>query len=339
MSLTTISLEAPYALFLADCDNLPYAKTASGIAEWVPEKCVGQIRLTASTVDVGLKDISVEEAIAAGVKTLVIGVAPIGGAILPHWAEVLCKAAASGISVAAGLHTKLAEVGGLAEAAKQGGSRLIDVRNPPAGLPVGNGSPRSGKRVLAVGTDCAVGKKYTTLAIAGEMNARGMNADFRATGQTGIMIQGSGLPIDSVVADFISGAAETVSPANDADHWDVIEGQGSLFNPAYAGVSLGLLHGAQPDAIVLCHQPGRPHILGMEGYPIPSVQECIDLNLQMARLTNKNVKCVGVSVNTRGLSDSERQAAIAEIEQATGLPCADPLVEGVSAFVDALSKI
>lgn len=339
MALTTITLESPYALFLADCDNLPYAKTASGIAEWVPEKCAGQIRLTDTTVDVGLKDISIEDAIASGVKTLVIGVAPIGGAILPHWADVLCQAAAAGINVAAGLHTKLATVDGLAEAAKQGGSQLIDVRVPPADLPVGNGSPRSGKRLLAVGTDCAVGKKYTTLAIAREMQSRGMAADFRATGQTGIMIQGSGLPIDSVVADFISGAAETVSPANDPEHWDVIEGQGSLFNPAYAGVSLGLLHGAQPDALVLCHQPARRTILGMPEFPIPSVQECIDLNIQLAKLTNKNVKCIGVSVNTRGLSDSERTAAIAEIEQATGLPCADPLIEGVSAFVDALAAI
>ena len=318
---------------------MPFAKTAFGIAEWAPEKCAGQIRLSDETVSVGLNDITIDEAIAAGVKTLVIGVAPIGGAILPHWADVLCRAAKAGVNVAAGLHTKLAAVDGLSEAAEQGGSQLIDVRVPPANLPVGNGSPRSGKRVLAVGTDCAVGKKYTTLAIAKEMKSRGINADFRATGQTGIMIEGNGIPVDSVVADFISGAAETISPANDADHWDVIEGQGSLFNPAYAGVSLGLLHGAQPDAIVLCHQPSRQHILGMADYPIPSVTECIELNLQLARLTNKNVRCVGVSLNTRGLDSAEREAVINAIQAETGLPCADPLVEGVAAFVDQLEQI
>ena len=160
------------------------------------------------------------------------------------------------------------------------------------------------------------------------MNNLGLKASFRATGQTGIMISGSGIPVDAVVADFISGAAEQVSPDNESDHWDVIEGQGSLYNPSYAGVSLGLLHGSQPDAIVVCHEANRAMVSSCPDIPLPSLQECIDLNLRCARVTNPEVVCVGVSVNTSGLIESDRQSYLQRLSRETGLPCVDSMVEG-----------
>ena len=188
-----------------------------------------------------------------------------------------------------------------------------------------------------VGTDCAVGKKYTALALTKSLKKMSAKATFRATGQTGIMIAGNGIPIDAVVSDFVSGAAELISPDNDPDHWDVIEGQGSLFTPAYAGVSLGLLHGSQPDALVVCHDPTRDHIVGCPAQPIPTVQTCIETNLLLARLTNPDVRCVGVSVNTSLLAPSERKAVMDEIAQETSLPCVDPIIDGIEAIVEQVS--
>jgi uncharacterized NAD-dependent epimerase/dehydratase family protein len=214
---------------------------------------------------------------------------------------------------------------------------LIDVRISDQHLDTGTGVKRSGKRVLTVGTDCSLGKKYTALALEKEMRAQGFDADFCATGQTGVMIAGRGLAIDAVVADFISGAAEWISPEADPDHWHVIEGQGSLFHPAFAGVSLGLLHGSQPDALVLCHEPTRTNMRNLPGHPIPGLQECMDLNLTAARLTNKNVRFVGISVNSSELDDAARKKYLTETEEKYGLPCADPLIEGMGRIVENLS--
>jgi uncharacterized NAD-dependent epimerase/dehydratase family protein len=191
-----------------------------------------------------------------------------------------------------------------------------------------------------VGTDCAVGKKYSALALHRELDRRGIKATFRATGQTGIMIAGEGLPIDAVVADFISGAAEILSPDNDDDHWDVIEGQGSLLNPSYAGVSLGLLHGSQPDSVVLCHDVNRVETEGVAGnYPIPELDEVIDDALRMARRTNPKCFCAGVSVNTSSLSDFERDNYLSKLQSGLGLPCVDPLAIGMSPIANFLLKV
>ena len=167
---------------------------------------------------------------------------------------------------------------GLTAAAARRGRRLIDVRMPPPNIPIATGRKRCGKRLLTVGTDCALGKKYTALALARAFAARGHAVDFRATGQTGILIAGGGMPMDAVVADFEAGAAEMLSPDAAPEHWDVIEGQGSLFHPAYAAVSLGLLHGSQPDVIVVCHDPARERVLGYPDYPLPGIAETIELN-------------------------------------------------------------
>jgi len=337
MQLTRISLEAPYLLFLGDVQTSDFAKTGFGIAYWRPESCAGQMRLPDCPVDLGLPEMDVAAALDAGIRTAIIGVASVGGVIPDHWLPQLVELASAGINIAAGMHRKLNDIPELKEAAAASGAQLIDVRVPPIGLPVGSGRLRSGKRVLMVGTDCAVGKKYSALALHRELDRRGVRATFRATGQTGIMIAGEGIPIDAVVADFISGAAEVLSPDNDDDHWDVIEGQGSLLNPSYSGVSLGLLHGSQPDAIVLCHDVARTHTLDVQGdYPIPELDEVIDDALRMARRVRPGCFCAGISVNTSSLTDFERDQYLGKLQNDLGLPCVDPVATGMSPIANFL---
>ncbi len=332
-NLTKVSLQAPYLLFIGDV-NLPlYAKTGLGIIQWRPELVAGQLRFPECKVDMGVPDMTLQDAVAAGVKSLIIGVAPVGGIIPEAWWQTIEAAALAGLDIVCGLHLKLADFPNLTAAAEKSGARLIDVRKPPINIPIGSGQKRSGKRLLMVGTDCAVGKKYSALAIEQAMNNKGLKSTFRATGQTGIMIAGIGVPIDSVVADFISGAAELVSPNNDEQHWDVIEGQGSLFHPGFAGVSLGLLHGSQPDAIVVCHEANRQQIGGWPGYSLPSVSQCIERNLLEGRLTNPAIQCVGVCVNTSMLSDPERESYLSALAEELNLPCVDPIIHGCDDIV------
>jgi len=331
--LTRVQLNAPYLILIGEEDDATYAKTGLGIVQWRPELVAGQIRFPGCTVDLGVPDMTLDEAIAAGVKSLVIGVAPVGGAVPEKWWQTMEQAALLGMDIVCGLHLKLNDNPAVVAAAATSGARLIDVRVPPKKLPVGTGIKRSGKRVLMVGTDCAIGKKYTALALHQAMREAGMKSTFRASGQTGIMIAGEGIPIDTVVADFISGAAELLSPANEEDHWDVIEGQGSLFHPGYSGVSLGLLHGSQPDAFVVCHDATRTCVSGWEHYPLPSLEECIDLHVRVGRRTNPNIQCVGVSVNTSALPKHERTAWLENLSAETGLPCIDPLIDGCDPIV------
>ena len=184
-----------------------------------------------------------------------------------------------------------------------------------------------------------MGKKYAALAIARALREAGFDADFRATGQTGIMISGSGVAIDSVIADFIAGAAEALSPDAPADHWDVIEGQGALFHPAYAGVTLGLVHGSQPDAMVLCHDPLRTTINGFPDYPLPDLATAITRYQEAARVTNPDARVVGISLNTSRLDDAAAAAVIAKIEADHGLPCFDPLRTSLIPLVQRLAAI
>ena len=216
------------------------------------------------------------------------------------------------------------------------GLRLIDVRDPPSDLLVGTGYPRAGRRLLTVGTDCSVGKMYASIALAHGLEARGVQANFRATGQTGILIAGSGVPVDAVVADFISGAIEMLAPARHDNGWDVIEGQGSLFHPSFAGVSTGLLHGAQPEALVLCHDPARIEMRGIAGRRLPELAECLEANLQVARLTSPDVYAAGVCLNTVSMTEGPARALCRRIEDMLGLPATDPHRFGVEPIVAQL---
>ncbi len=336
--ITSVQMKAPYLILIGEEDDATYAKTGLGIAQWRPELVAGQLRFPGCTVDLGVPDMTVEEAVDAGVGSLVIGVAPVGGVIPDAWWQLIESAARVGLDIVCGLHVKLADNAAIVAAAGESGARLIDVRVPPQNLPVGTGTKRSGKRVLMVGADCAIGKKYSALALDQAMREASMKSTFRATGQTGIMIAGEGIPIDAVVADFISGAAEMISPDNDPDHWDVIEGQGSLFHPGYSGVSLGLLHGSQPDAFVVCHEATRKTVSGWDHYALPSIPDCIEQHLIMGRRTNPAIRCVGISVNTSMLPAGEREPYLVDLMEETGLPCVDPLIDGCGAIVEHIKQ-
>ena len=334
---TSLDLPTPYLLFLADVAEAGFAKTAFGLRDWAGVLCLAEWALDGATVTTGLPVMDPARAAAEGARALVIGVANIGGVVPPHWVSALVVALEAGLDLVSGMHAPLSAIPEVKAAAERHGRRLIDVRRPPPGIPVATGRGRSGRRLLTVGTDCALGKKYTALALTRGLTARGVEAEFRATGQTGILIAGGGLPMDAVVADFVAGAAEMLSPDAADDHWDVIEGQGSLLHPAYAGVSLGLLHGSQPDVIVVCHQPGRTEMLGLQGYPVPCLKETIDLNLRLGARTNPGVRCAGISLNTAHLDETARRRVLAETEAEVGLPTADPMRPGAAleALLDA----
>ncbi len=334
-----MEIKAPYLLFLGEAADPLAAKTSIGVAQWRFEKCLGQVRLPGCNADAGVPDMTVKEAAKKGAKTMIVGVVNRGGVISPAWSKVLIDALASGLDLASGLHNKLADVPAIAAAAKKYGRTLFDVRHPDREFPIATGAKRAGKRVLTVGTDCSIGKMYTSLALEKEMKAQGLKATFRATGQTGILIAGSGWSIDAIVSDFVAGAVETLSPANAPDHWDVIEGQGSLFHASYAGVTLALIHGAQPDALVMCHEPGRAHMRGLPHYKLPRIEDCIAANLAHARLTNPKVKCVGVSLNTSKLGAKAAERALKSLADKLGLPVCDPSRTGVAPLVRKLSKI
>ncbi len=330
-------LKTPYLLFLGDAKDALAAKVAQGIHDWRPENAVGQMRLPGCVADLGIPDMTIADSMEKGARTLVVGVANRGGFIADEWIDVLERALEAGMDLAAGLHNKLADIPRLADTAQRLGRTLHDVRHPTESYPVGSGAKRPGKRLLPVGTDCSCGKMYTALAIEKEMRACGWKADFRATGQTGILITGEGVSIDAVVSDFIAGAVETLAPANDPDHWDLVEGQGSLYHPAYAGVTLGLIHGAQADALVLCHEPTRTHMRALPDYPVPDMGDVMDMALPHARLTNPDAKFVGVAVNTKNLDEAAAERFLKETEDRFGLPTVDPVRTGVGRIVDGLA--
>jgi uncharacterized NAD-dependent epimerase/dehydratase family protein len=331
-------LRKPYLIFLGDATSRVDAKTALGVADWCPDDVLGELAFPAATVSTGKPALSVAAAAAAGAGSLLIGIAPVGGKLPAHWLPSLLEAVRAGLDIVSGLHTRLVDIPELAAAAQAAGVQLHDVRHGVWPRVTGTGRKRSGQRVLTVGTDCALGKKYTALALTRALQARGVPASFRATGQTGVMIAGSGVAIDAVVSDFVAGVAEQLSPDNEPGHWDVIEGQGSLFHPAYAGVTLGLLHGSQPDALVLCHHAGRSRLDSLPDFPTPPLAEAIEAYLQAARLTNKAVRCVGISINSSALSDDEWLAYRSRIEAELGLPVADPLRGGVDRLAAAIQQ-
>lgn len=324
-----LDLPQPYLLFLGDVQEAGYAKTAFGLRDWAPDLCIGEFALSDTVVRTGLPRLTLADAYEKGARALVIGVANYGGVIVPGWVDTLVAALQTGFDIVSGLHSPLSAVPALEEAARQHGRRLIDVRTPPSSIPVATGRKRAGQRLLTVGTDCALGKKYTALALARAFAARGVDTDFRATGQTGIMIAGCGIPMDAVVSDFEAGAAEMLSPDAAPSHWDVIEGQGSLFHPSFAAVSLGLLHGSQPDVFVVCHEPGRICLNGLENYPVPSLEETIDLTLRLGRLTNLSIRCGGISLNTVHLDEIGSRQLLEETTRFVGLPAADPMRPGL----------
>jgi len=332
-------IKTPYLLFLGDAPDQLAAKVAIGIKDWRPENAVAQFRMVGCGADLGIQDMTLVEAKAAGAKTLVIGVANRGGIISDAWKAVLKDALSMGYDLASGLHNLLRDEADLVEAAMANSCALHDVRVPSVQYPIANGRKRSGKRCLTVGTDCSVGKMYTAMAMDAEMRKRGLKSSFRATGQTGILITGGGVPLDAVIADFMAGSVEYLTPDNDINHWDHIEGQGSLFHVSYSGVTMALVHGGQPDALILGHEPTRSHMRGLPEYQQPSLEDLRDVALTLARVGNPTCQVVGISVNTQHMSDADSMSYLAEVEARMGLPTVDPIRIGAGRLVDALATL
>ncbi|MCL1079495.1 DUF1611 domain-containing protein [Parashewanella spongiae] len=320
-----MQIASPYLLFIGDTTNQLSIKMACSAADWRPELCVGEYRIDGCTVSTGIKKLDIRQAVAEGAKSFILGFANSGGVLDKKWFPYILEAMEQGMDIVSGLHDKLTDFPELVAKAEQTQQKLLDIRQPKLEFVTGTGVKRTGKRLLTVGTDCSVGKMYTSLAIEKSMKKFGLNVDFRATGQCGILIAGQGVAIDCVISDFLSGASESLSPNNSPEHWDIIEGQGSLSHPAFAGVSLGLLHGSQPDALVICHDLNRTHMRGLPDSQFPSIETTIALNLQAAKLTNPNVKVVGIAVNTSSVSIEEGQRICAQLNEQFSLPCVDPL--------------
>ena len=329
-------IEAPFLLYLGHSTDPLGIKTSRGLAAFRAADCVGEFRHDDCPLTLGLARMTMEDAVEAGAKTLVLGIAHAGGSMDEGIVADAEAALAAGLHLASGLHHRLRDVPGLVARANALGLTLTDVRDPPADLKVGTGIPRAGRRLLTVGTDCSVGKMYASLALVQGMRARGIAADFRATGQTGILIAGAGVPVDAVVADFISGAIEQLAPARHDGGWDVIEGQGSLFHPSFAGVSTGLLHGAQPEALVLCHDPVRTEMRGLPERGLPDLSECLAANLQTARLTSPMVYAAGACLNTSSLEEGAARNMCRQVEVELGLPATDPYRFGVAPILDLI---
>lgn len=344
-------MSVPRHLILADGDFSPLlSKTANSVIRYQPDRVVAVLDSTKAGQTVqqvlgygGEIPIvaTMREGLALGADSVLIGIAPVGGGLPGTWHAWIREAIEGGCDVVSGLHTFLADDPVLAAAAREAGTRIHDIRKPPANLPVASGLARDldALVVLAVGTDCNVGKMTAQLQLVDGLNARGLRTRFVATGQTGIMIEGWGIAVDAVVADFIAGAAEqiTVKGAEGADIV-LVEGQGSINHPGYSGVTLGLLHGSTPDVMILCHQASRKHIGDYRKaawLELPPLREYVHQYEAMANLVHPS-RVVGIALNTYDLSEDEARAACAQATAETGLPATDPVRFDATPLLDAL---
>ena len=323
------------------------SKTANGCIRYSPERVVAVLdslragQTSQSVLGFG-GDIPVvatlEEALALGPTALLVGVAPTGGQLPSAWRDTIAEAARKGLDVWSGLHYFLADDPSLAAAAAEGGARIFDLRRPPRDLGVAAGRVRdvASTVVLTVGSDCNIGKMTAQVQLRDSLRARGESVAFAATGQTGILVEGWGIAVDAVIADFISGASErlVVQAASTADIV-LVEGQGSIIHPSYSGVTYGLLHGSLPHAMVLCHQPSRKAINKQEWVPIPPLAELIEMHEYVVRPLRPS-KVIAIALNTFDLSEEDARSAIAAAEAETGLPATDPVRYDPAPISDAI---
>lgn len=334
------------------------AKTAIGVIRYAPFPVVAVIDSTRAGTDAwshigGPRDTgrpplpvvaSVADAVALGAGVVLIGTASAGGRIAEAYRPPLAEALRSGLEVWNGLHERVLDDPALAEAARAGGGRVRELREPPADLPIGgHRRPRAGATVvLTVGSDAAVGKMTASLEIAEALRRADTTAEFVATGQTGIAIAGRGISVDAVVADFIAGAAERlVCEAAETADWVIVEGQGSLAHPGFSGVTLGLLHGSAPHLMVLCHDASRRVTKGYADLPVRPLIEHVRIYEEAARWSRHpdamRARVVAVAVNTSALEERDASRAIFDAAAETGLPAADPVREG-HAGADRLAR-
>lgn len=334
-----MKIRTPYLLFIGDAKDPLSIKMAKTVADWRPELAVGEFALKECETTTNMPSMDIDTAKANGAKSFLLGFANSGGYLEQKYIPYLLQAIEAGMDIVSGLHQKLEDFPEVKAHAKEHNVQLVNVRHPQGEFNTGNGNNRAGKRLLTVGTDCSVGKMYSSMTIYNALREQSIASTFRATGQSGIAVAGSGVAVDCVVSDFIAGAVEELAPANADNHWDIIEGQGSLYHPAFAGVSLGLLHGSQPDALVLCHAENREHMRGIPGRSLPSIEATMELNLHHARLTSPNAQFVGICVNTSMLDKSSALKLCNQYQKQFDLPCMDPLRHGVSSIIDKVLAI
>jgi len=283
---------------------------------------------------------TLDEGLALAPNAILVGIAPAGGRLPDAWRALLATAARGGLDVWSGLHTYLAHDPVVADAAREGKARVVDLRRPPADLTVAAGRVRDvdATVVLTVGSDCNIGKMTTQLQLRDAMRARGGRVAFAPTGQTGILIEGRGIAVDAVVADFIAGAAErlVLEAAPGADVV-LVEGQGSIIHPSYSGVTYGLLHGSLPHAMVLCHQPSRRTIANHAWVPLPPLAELVRMH-EAATAPLRPAPVIAVALNTVDLDEGAARAAVAAAERETGLPAADPVRFDPRPIVEAIER-
>jgi len=332
-----MSIKAPYLLFIGDVPDELAAKTARGVVDWRPEHAVGQMRLPGCGADLGIEDLTIGEALKRGCRSFVVGAVNSGGVLPENWIASIVSAIESGLDIVSGMHVRLSHIPQIEKAASTHGVTLHDLRFSDVKFSTGTGTKRAGKRLLCVGTDCSVGKKYSALCLERDMKKAGMDARFCATGQTGKLIADRGVALDAVVADFIAGAAEWLSPETQDNIWQVIEGQGSLFHPSFAGVTLGLLHGSQPDAFIVCHEPTRTNMRNVQ-HKLPSIDQVINATLDLGRLNNPDIQCVGLCVNTSKLSEEEAKTYLIELGAQYELPAVDPMRYDAMPVVEEIAR-
>jgi uncharacterized NAD-dependent epimerase/dehydratase family protein len=321
-----------------------YGKTLRGVLRYRREDVAAVLDSTRADGDTeeGVPVVrSVAEAMQYEPDTALVGVATQGGRFPPAWLELLRDCVEHGLDVENGLHVFLNDDPGLRELAAARGVELRDLRRPPADLSTATGANLSvpAQIVLTVGSDCAIGKMTVSLELDREARARGLRSVFVPTGQTGIAIAGWGIAVDAVVADFIAGAAERLVVEGHARGGELlwVEGQGSLVNPVYSGVTLGLFHGSAPHTLVLCHESGRDEIEGCGGgpHPIPPLAELVELHERLS-LPARKARVAAIALNTRRLDEAGARAAVAAAEAETGLPADDPVRFGAAKLVDAV---
>lgn len=333
-----LSLAKPYLLYVGNAKNYSDAKTASAIFTWSKDDAKGYYALDNAKVKFDLPIITPENAVDTGIKSLVIGFANSGGYLIEEDKKVIVRALKNGLNIISGMHVRLETYPEILAAKESSQKEIFNVRFFDGTLSTGTGEKRLGKRVLTVGTDCNVGKMFATLALANQCSQRSIANKFVATGQTGIIIAGNGIAIDAVVSDFVAGASELLSPSIKDNFYYFIEGQGSLHHPSFAGVSLGLLHGSQPDYLILCHDPYRNKMRHAD-YPISSIKETMELNLKHAKLTNQNAEFKGIILNlSKAPSLAEKNKVINEYENKYKLPVADIFFKSVDNILDNILK-
>ncbi len=341
-------LSARLAIYTPDALGKGSSKTAEGVLRYGSNPIVAVIDATKvgqNVFDVtGIKCdapvvATIEDAIALKPDALLLGTAWAGGGLPPEWKPDLLKAINAGLDIVNGLHDFLSDDPDLAAAAKKKGTKLIDVRRPPENLPVGEGKAVHAPSfiVLTVGSDCSVGKMTTSLEIAKVAKKRNKKAAFVATGQTGIMICGTGVAVDRVIGDFMAGSVEQMvleaAPGND---YVLVEGQGSIVHPSFSGVTMALMHGSCPQALVLCHNARRSKIKGLEHDLLP-LQELVNIYERMCSYL-RPAKVVAVAFNTHGMSEAEALEAIAAANKTLALPVCDPVRQGADILFDAIEK-